>query len=65
MRGAGFHRLKIETFGFFPPFAANTTWGARLESALERVPLWRPLLPFQLIGGEKPEGAAAVSKSAS
>ncbi len=53
MEKAGFTRLSIERFGFFPPFLANRRWGRRIESVLERVPLWRPLLPFQMFRGER------------
>lgn len=53
MEGAGLSRLAIRRFGFFPPFLANQRWGPGLEGALERVPVWRPFLPFQLFRGEK------------
>jgi len=53
MRQAGLTRLELKRFGFFPRFLTNLAWGARLESILERVPLWRPLLPFQLIRGDR------------
>ncbi len=52
MDRAGLRQLAMTRFGFFPPFFANGRLGARLESALERVPLWRPLLPFQLFRGD-------------
>ncbi|TEB04406.1 Ubiquinone biosynthesis O-methyltransferase [Pelotomaculum schinkii] len=54
MKEAGFRRLKMTRFGFFPPFLVNRPWGARLESTLERVVIWRPFLPFQLFRGELP-----------
>lgn len=50
--GAGFHRLRIERFGFFPPALANHPLGAKFENLLERVPVWKGMLPFQLIGAE-------------
>jgi SAM-dependent methyltransferase len=57
MEGAGLTRLAMTRFGLFPPFAANRSWGARLERRLERVRLWRFMLAFQLFCGERP-GAA-------
>jgi hypothetical protein len=45
----------VRRFGFFPPFLANKSWGARAESFLERPHLWRGLLPFQLFRCEKGE----------
>lgn len=53
MEAAGFRRPAVHRFGFFPPFIARTDWGARLEALLERVRLWRPLLPYQLFRGER------------
>ena len=55
MSAAGLGNFRMARFGFFPPMIANTCWGPRLEHWLERVPIWRPLLPFQLIGGNKGE----------
>ncbi len=54
MERAGFTRCAMTRFGFFPPFLTNRPWGARLEAWLERVPVWRPALPFQLFRGERP-----------
>jgi SAM-dependent methyltransferase len=54
MEGAGLKSPRLERFGLFPPFAANRRLGARLERWLERVPLWRPLLAFQLFRGDLP-----------
>lgn len=48
MRAAGLHPGRVQRFGFLPPFAANTRFGAAAEPVLERVPLWRAALPFQL-----------------
>lgn len=53
---AGLTGFAFERFGFLPPIAANRRWGSRLEGVLERVPLWRPLLPFQLFRAERPGG---------
>jgi SAM-dependent methyltransferase len=49
MAKAGLTEPAVRRFGFFPPFLTNTNWGARAESILERPPLWRGLLPFQLL----------------
>lgn len=48
MEAAGLANPALERFGFFPPFVVNRGFGPRLEDALERVPLWRSFLPFQL-----------------
>jgi SAM-dependent methyltransferase len=53
-RRAGFVRPRMQRFGFFPPFLANHRVGAGVESLLERVALWRGLLPFQLFGAQRP-----------
>lgn len=54
MRSAGLWDLATARFGFFPPFLANNRSGATLERVLERFPPWRPLLPFQLFRGDRP-----------
>jgi SAM-dependent methyltransferase len=56
MEQAGLTSPALERFGLFPPFAANRPLGARLERRLEGVPLWRPLLAFQLFRGDVPPG---------
>jgi SAM-dependent methyltransferase len=48
LREAGFESPEMMRFGFLPPFAVNAHLGGRLEAVLERMPFWRPLLPFQL-----------------
>ena len=53
MRRAGLADLELIRLGFFPPFVTNRRCGSALESILERVPIWRPFLPFQLIKGIK------------
>lgn len=54
MESGGLGSFSLTRFGFFPPFVANARWGSRLERMLERVPVWRRLLPFQLFRGERP-----------
>jgi SAM-dependent methyltransferase len=56
MTRAGLVDLRLERFGFFPPMITNRRWGAALERVFERIPLWRPLLPFQLFGGRRAAG---------
>jgi SAM-dependent methyltransferase len=51
---AGFVRPEMTRFGFLPPFVANRRGGMRVEAVLERVPLWRGLLPFQLFRAARP-----------
>jgi SAM-dependent methyltransferase len=53
MRKAGLRDIKISRFGFFPPFITNRLWGSKLERTLERIPIWRRFLPFQLVKGQK------------
>jgi 2-polyprenyl-3-methyl-5-hydroxy-6-metoxy-1,4-benzoquinol methylase len=52
MHAAGLVGFRRHRFGFLPPFAANLRFAPPLERALERFPLWRPLLPFQLFGAQ-------------
>jgi SAM-dependent methyltransferase len=54
MASAGLADLRLERFGFFPPFAANAAWGPRVERVLERRRVFGPVLPFQLFGGVRP-----------
>lgn len=54
MQRAGLEAPRVERFGFLPPFVANTKFGARTERLLERVRVWRPLLPFQIFRAERP-----------
>lgn len=54
MGGAGLVRLATERFGFFPPFLSNSRSGARVEAVLERVPVWRAILPFLMFRGDRP-----------
>jgi SAM-dependent methyltransferase len=54
MSRAGLKNSAMARFGFFPPVLYNRSWGARLEALLERPPLWRTFLPFQLFRAEMP-----------
>jgi SAM-dependent methyltransferase len=54
MTRAGLESPTVERFGFFPPFIANTSIGARAERVLERLPVWKRLLPFQIFRAERP-----------
>ena len=54
LRQAGFVDPEMQRFGFLPPFVVNRSAGRSLETVLERVPLWRPLLPFQLFRARRP-----------
>jgi SAM-dependent methyltransferase len=54
MKAGGLTSLSLHRFGFFPPFVANLGWGMRLEKRLEKVPIWRPLLPAALFTGRRP-----------
>jgi SAM-dependent methyltransferase len=52
MRKARLKLTAISRYGFLPPFLANRSCGAKLETRLERVSLWRGLLPFQIFRGD-------------
>jgi 2-polyprenyl-3-methyl-5-hydroxy-6-metoxy-1,4-benzoquinol methylase len=54
MARAGMQETSTRRFGLFPPFVANLEGGSDAERALERVPLWRPLLAFQLFRATRP-----------
>ena len=54
MRNAGLADVSLERFGLFPPFVTNRKLGARVESALESVPLGVPSRPFALFSGRRP-----------
>jgi SAM-dependent methyltransferase len=62
MRAAGLTSLGVHRFGFFPPFAANRPAGMRLELRLEKVPLWRPLLPAALFSARRPQAPTPSSR---
>lgn len=53
MHYAGLTDVELTRFGFFPPGIYNRPWGAKLDSVMESIPLWRGLLPFQLCKGVK------------
>ncbi|MFQ5737484.1 MAG: class I SAM-dependent methyltransferase [Acidobacteriota bacterium] len=53
MSGAGLADLRLKRCGFFPPFLANRSWAATLETSLELLPLLHPFLPFQLFHGRR------------
>jgi SAM-dependent methyltransferase len=54
MAQAGFADVRFDRFGFLPPAVVNRPRGAALERSLERLPLFRPILPFQLFAGRLP-----------
>lgn len=51
MQQGGLSSCSVERFGFFPPFITNLKFAARAEDLLEKVPVWKRALPFQLFGG--------------
>ena len=53
MSGAGFSDLRIERYGFFPPFLANTRSGSALEKRLESIGILEPVRAFQIISGRR------------
>ena len=54
LAAAGFTGFRLERFGFFPPFSAESKAGSRIERRLERIRPLRPFLPFQLFAAEAP-----------
>ena len=53
MKRAGLKSPSVQRFGFFPPFVANRSVGARIERAIERLRILRPILPFQIFRAER------------
>ncbi len=47
--------LKIDKYGFFPPFIVNKPVGKKSESLLERMKILKPFSAFLLITAEKPK----------
>lgn len=54
MTDGGLVAPRLERFGAFPPHLTNTPGGARLEDALEHLPMPK-LRPFVLFGARAPE----------
>jgi SAM-dependent methyltransferase len=54
LRQAGFVEPHMRRFGFLPPVVVNQPAGRKVEAVLERVPIWQPLLPFQLFRARRP-----------
>ncbi|MDJ0757147.1 MAG: class I SAM-dependent methyltransferase [Ardenticatenaceae bacterium] len=52
MQRAGFALIKVERFGFFPPFVTNGRYGLTLESSFEKIALLKPFFPFQIFVGK-------------
>jgi 2-polyprenyl-3-methyl-5-hydroxy-6-metoxy-1,4-benzoquinol methylase len=63
MERAGLSELSVRRFGFFPAFVTNLKVGPPLEDALERIPILKPILPFQLFGGRRPASAGVAASS--
>ncbi|HVF12969.1 MAG TPA: methyltransferase domain-containing protein [Acidimicrobiales bacterium] len=57
MEKAGLRELGFRRFGLFPPFVTNRALGAKMETALEGVPLGPLARPFHLFGGRRPAAA--------
>jgi 2-polyprenyl-3-methyl-5-hydroxy-6-metoxy-1,4-benzoquinol methylase len=53
MGEAGLSDLALKRFGFLPPFLVNRRFGPAAEALLEAFPVWRPVLPFQLVRGKR------------
>jgi len=50
-----FKNIRIERYGFFPPLIVNTKIGQKFEKKLEKIKIFYPFLPFQIISAEKPK----------
>ncbi|HSX26443.1 MAG TPA: glycosyltransferase [Chlamydiales bacterium] len=55
MQKAGLTHFAMHRYGFFPPFLSEPSFGAKLENILEKIPLCKPILPFQVFFAQKPE----------
>jgi SAM-dependent methyltransferase len=53
LHAAGLSDVRFHRYGFFPPFLANRETGRRVERALERVSVLRPISAFQLFLGRR------------
>jgi len=62
MREAGLESIGLHRFGLFPPFVANRPAGMWLEKRLEKVPLWRPLLPAALFTARRPVSSPSLPR---
>jgi glycosyltransferase involved in cell wall biosynthesis len=54
MVDAGLTDVALRRFGAFPPVLTNRPVGRRAEAALERIPGWGAVKPFQLFLGHRP-----------
>lgn len=55
----GFHDIRCERFGMFPPAVTNRAFGPRLEDAIGRLTILRPLSAFQVVRATTPVGPNA------
>lgn len=53
LSSCGFQEISMRRHGFFPPIIVNTKLGARLDKMLEKIKVFYPCLPFQIIGAKK------------
>jgi 2-polyprenyl-3-methyl-5-hydroxy-6-metoxy-1,4-benzoquinol methylase len=53
MRNAGLSRLTMSRFGFLPAVVVDRSWGARLDLALERLPLPDVCHAFQIFSAHR------------
>ena len=53
MKNAEFSDLSLKRYGFFPPFISNRKLGSKLENILEKVTVFKPILPFQIFTAKK------------
>ena len=59
LRDTGFHDIRCERFGMFPPAVTNRAFGPRLEDAIGRLTVLRPVSAFQVIRATVPVGPSA------
>jgi len=59
LRDTGFHDIRCERFGMFPPAVTNRAFGPRLEDAIERLAILRPVSAFQVVRATIPVGPSA------
>lgn len=53
LESAEFENFSIKRHGFLPPFIVNTPWGLKLDKILEKIRIFYPILPFQIITAKR------------
>jgi SAM-dependent methyltransferase len=62
LHDTGFHDIQCERFGMLPPAVMNRSFGPRLEDAIGRLAIIRPVAAFQLVRATVPLGQRASGR---